>query len=139
MYLYDTNILSEMRKKSPNEHFSNFIAAIKESQDYVFISSITLGEIIKGIETLKRRKDFVQAKHLQNWYDHDIQPFARYALPFDTQCAEVWGKLMAINPHNPIDKQLAAVTLVHDLVLVTRNSKDIEKIGVRFINPFINN
>ena len=36
-------------------------------------------------------------------------------LVFDTECAEIWGALMARSPHNPIDKQIAAIALIHDL------------------------
>lgn len=43
---------------------------------------------------------------------------------------------MAQNPHNPVDKQLVATALVHDLILVTRNVKDIHETGVKYFNPF---
>ncbi|RYY79063.1 MAG: hypothetical protein EOO69_07930 [Moraxellaceae bacterium] len=60
-----------------------------------------------------------------------------YILDFDRKCAEVWGRPMAINLQHPIDNQIAATALVYDLTLVTRNVKDIEKTGVKFINPFL--
>ncbi len=136
MYLYDTNILSELRKPLRNENFTQFIKNVKRAKQQIYISSVTIGELIKGIERLKHKNDFEQAKILQNWFDNEINIFIENAIPFDNDCAEVWGKLVAINPHNEVDKQLVATALVHDLILVTRNVKDIEETGVRFINPF---
>ncbi len=136
MYLYDTNILSELRKPLRNDNFTRFIKNIKRAKQQVYISSVTIGELIKGIERLKHKNDFEQAQILQNWFANDLSPFVTNAIPFDNDCAEVWGKLIAKNPHNEVDKQLVATALVHDLILVTRNVKDIEETGVRFINPF---
>jgi toxin FitB len=40
------------------------------------------------------------------------------------------------NPYNAIDKQIAAIALLHDLTVVTRNSDDLAGCGVRLLNPF---
>jgi predicted nucleic acid-binding protein len=40
------------------------------------------------------------------------------------------------NPHNAIDKQIAAIALLHDLTVVTRNTGDFADCGVRLLNPF---
>jgi hypothetical protein len=40
------------------------------------------------------------------------------------------------HPENPLDKQIAAMALIHDLVLVTRNVKHFAVTGVKPINPF---
>jgi predicted nucleic acid-binding protein len=47
-YLIDTNVLSELSKKTPNQNVVTFIDALPK--DALYISVITLGEIIKGIE-----------------------------------------------------------------------------------------
>lgn len=39
-------------------------------------------------------------------------------------------------PQHPIDKQIAAIALIHDLSVVTRNVKDFDGLGVRLVNPF---
>ena len=36
-----------------------------------------------------------------------------------------------------IDSLLAATALEHDLILVTRNIRDVERCGVRLLNPFL--
>jgi hypothetical protein len=40
------------------------------------------------------------------------------------------------HPKNPLDKQIAATALIHDLVLVTRNVEHLSATGVRLFNPF---
>jgi toxin FitB len=43
---------------------------------------------------------------------------------------------MVPNVHHPLDKQIAAIALTHDLILVTRNEKDFVFPGLRVLNPF---
>ena len=57
-------------------------------------------------------------------------------LAFDQEAAHVWGHLRAPNVENPLDKQIAATALIHDLVVVTRNVSHYETTGVRLLNPF---
>lgn len=136
MYLYDTNIVSELTKVKQDSNLLSFIHSVNKAEITTYISVVSLGEIIQGIEKLKRRNDFPQAQKLQDWYDDKLLTVIDNILPFAEECAKVWGKLMAINPHNPIDKQLVATAMVHDLTLITRNVKDIQATGVKFINPF---
>jgi hypothetical protein len=52
----------------------------------------------------------------------------------------MWGKTQTLSgssPQNPLDKQLAATALIHDLTVVTRNQVNFRKTGVRVLNPFI--
>jgi len=43
---------------------------------------------------------------------------------------------MSPNPQHPIDKQIAAIALIYDLTVVTRNTEDFKSTGARTINPF---
>jgi predicted nucleic acid-binding protein len=137
MYLYDTNIVSELTKKSPNASVVSWIKTARVNNDSCYLSVVTLGEIQQGIAKLQRRKDVVQATKFQHWYEQDLMSLAQYILDFDRNCAEVWGRLMALNPQHPVDNQIAATALVYDLTLITRNVKDIENTGVKCINPFL--
>ena len=56
-------------------------------------------------------------------------------LSFDADTAEVWGRLHVPHPENPLDKQIAATALIHDVVLVTRNIRHFVVAGVKIINP----
>jgi len=57
-------------------------------------------------------------------------------LGFDRECAQVWGRLMAPWPQRPVDQQIAAIALLHDLTVVTRDTNDFRPAGVRVRNPF---
>jgi predicted nucleic acid-binding protein len=47
------------------------------------------------------------------------------------------GRLRVPNPENPLDKQIAATALIHDLTVVTRNTEHFAPTGVRIKNPFV--
>ena len=64
------------------------------------------------------------------------QSYADAILPFDEETAHVWGRLRVPNPENPLDKQIAATALIHDLTVVTRNTDHFVPTGVRLKNPF---
>lgn len=136
MYLYDNNYISELVKRNRNPNVMEFFNYVNANQLKGYLSVVTIGEIEFGIEKLKNKNDFVQAQRLRNWYDDNLHLIAERSLIFDEACAKVWGNLMAKNPHNPVDKQLCATAIVHNLILVTRNIKHIEDTGVKFINPF---
>ena len=65
-----------------------------------------------------------------------VESFSERILAFDADAAQVWGHLRVPDPAHPIDKQIAAMALVNDLTLVTRNVADFEGLGVRMTNPF---
>ncbi len=137
MYLFDTNIISELTKRQCNPQVLSFVEQTSQHNAKVFLSVITVGEIVKGIEKLRARNDISQAYKLQLWYDNELSTVIDDVLPFNERCARVWGELLARNPHNAIDKQLVATVLVHNLTFVTRNTKDVENTGVKLLNPFI--
>lgn len=43
MYIYDTNVVSEIRKKTPDKNLVNFIKKMQQKNHPIFISNITLG------------------------------------------------------------------------------------------------
>lgn len=58
-------------------------------------------------------------------------------LPITQAVAERFGYLNSPNPLPVIDGLLAVTALEHDLILVTRNTKDVERSGVKLLNPFL--
>ena len=52
--------------------------------------------------------------------------------------ADRWGRMVAAagRPLPAIDSLLAATALAHDLVLVSRNTKDFAGLPVRVFNPW---
>ena len=135
MYLLDTNIVSELRKGArANAGVTAFFASLK-SED-IYLSVQTIGEIRRGLENIRNRGDDAQADRLEDWLDALVSSHARRILGFDLECAQLWGRLMSPNPQHPIDKQIAAIALIHDLTIVTRNTTDFAATGARLLNPF---
>ena len=135
MFLLDTNVVSEVRKgRRSDPNVSNWYAGVGESQ--LFISSLTIGEIRKGIELARRRRDVDQAEALETWLQAVIQRFSGRILTVDTEEADTWGQISAIRPVPVVDGLLAATAMAHDMTLVTRNVSDVEGLGVRVLDPF---
>jgi toxin FitB len=135
VYLFDTNIVSESRKgPRANPGFVSFRRQVKSREDYLPVQAI--GELRRGVERLKHRGDLPQATILEKWLSRILKEYADRILPFDAECAQVWGKLMSPISQNPVDKQIAAIALVYNLTLVTRNTSHFARTGVRLLNPF---
>jgi len=52
------------------------------------------------------------------------------------QIAMQWAQISAVRTLPTIDTLLAATAIVHDLTLVTRNTKDFTDTGVKILNPW---
>lgn len=135
MYLLDTNVISELRKGArTNPGVAAFFATL--NSDDIYLAVQTIGEIRRGVENIRRRGDRPQAERLEAWLDVVVSNHAMRILGFDLECSQVWGTLMSPNPQHPIDKQIAAIALIYDLTVVTRNTSDFETTGARLLNPF---
>lgn len=136
MYLVDTNVISEARKgKKANPGVQEFFQATDASDLYLSVQ--TIGEIRRGLENIRRRGDLIQARSLEKWLDLVVADYADRILGFDEACAQVWGRLMSPHHEHPVDKQIAAIALIHDLTVVTRNVADFRGTGVGTSNPFV--
>lgn len=135
MYLLDTNVVSELRKgHRANQGVVAFFASLK-SED-IYLSVQTIGEIRCGLESIRRRGDNLQADRLEAWLDAVVASYSGRILGFDLECAQLWGTFMSSSPQHPIDKQIAAIGLIYDLTVVTRNTSDFAATTVRLLNPF---
>lgn len=135
MYLVDTNVISEARKgKKANPGVLRFFQTIDPTE--LYLSAITIGEIRRGQENIRHRGDLPQARKLEKWLDLIVTEYADKILSFDAECAQVWGRLMSPHAVHPIDKQIASIALIFDLIVVTRNVDDFQGTGVVLINPF---
>lgn len=135
MYLVDTNVISEARKGSKaNLGVQKFFQTAATAD--LYLSAQTIGEIRRGLENIRHRGDLPQIRKLEKWLDLVVSDYADKILTFDSECAQVWGRLMSPHPEHPIDKQIAAIALIHDLAVVTRNVDDFRGTGVEIVNPF---
>lgn len=133
-YLIDTNVVSELRKRERGHPAVVRWAASVQPTD-LYTSVLVIGEIRRGIE-LKRRSDPIQAAALDAWLDKVRIGLGTRILPVDDRVAEAWGRLGIPDPIPSIDGLIAATAEVHGLVLVSRNTRDLERTGIPVFNPF---
>ena len=137
MYLVDTDVLSEVRKGPRADNgVRAFFDAARLADSLLFISVITLGEIRRGVARIRYRGDASQALLLERWLNELLLNFEDRVLPFDADCAQIWGQLRVPHPENPLDKQIAATAHVHGLTVVTGNTAHFQSTGVPLHNPF---
>lgn len=137
MYLIDTDVVSEARKgERANAGVRAFFRDAARAGTALYLSVVTIGELRQGVETIRHRGDSPQAARLERWLDRVSRDFGDAVLSLDQEAAHVWGRLRAPNVENPLDKQIAATALIHDLIVVTRNLAHYETTGVRLLNPF---
>lgn len=135
MFLLDTNVVSELRKGvRTNPGVRAFFSALKPEEIYLAVQ--TIGELRRGVESIRGRGDVQQADSLEGWLNDVVASYSGRILDFDLECAQLWGRLLSPNPQNSIDKQIAAIGLIYDLTVATRNTADFGSSGVRLLNPF---
>lgn len=137
MFLIDTNVISEGRKgQAADPGVRNFFSQCRDQNPHLWLSVVTVGELRRGVDLIRKRGDDVQADRLESWLSSVLEEFSDFILPFDLDTAQVWGRLRVPHPENILDKQIAATALIHDLTVVTRNTDDFASTGVRLLNPF---
>jgi len=134
-YLVDTNVISELRKgKRCDRNVTAWFERVDD--DEIFLSVLTIGELRRGIERIRKR-DQKSAAALNGWLRNVVDSFHDRILPVDRAVAEEWGRLNVPDPLPVIDGLLAATAKVHGLSVVTRNTKDISRSSVSCLNPFL--
>jgi len=133
-YLIDTNVLSEIRKgKRANTAVWGWWNSTEDSE--LFLSVMVLGEVQRGIEKL-RRKDQEGAQALESWKKKVVNGFDERVLPVDRKIAEIWGAMGVERTLPAVDSLVAATAVAYNLILVTRNIKEMQGSGARLLNPF---
>jgi predicted nucleic acid-binding protein len=132
MYLFDTNIVAELRRTKPHGAVLDWVAGVPDEQ--IYLSAVSLGEIQKGIEALRPR-DAQKAESLEAWAD--LLTAQANILPMTGAVFRLWAKLMHGKSDTAYeDAMLAATAITHRLTLVTRNIRDFQAFGISLLNPF---
>lgn len=137
MYLLDTNVLSELRKRRSGKIDAAVEAWVGSvDQADLYLSVITVMEIELGIARLERR-DPRQADVLRLWLHAKVIPaFAGRILIVDTPIALRCARLHVPETKSERDAWIAATGLVHDLTIVTRNVADFAGTGTVLLDPW---
>lgn len=135
MFLLDTNVLSELRRRDRTDpKVAAWVDQIQPAD--FFLSAITILEIEAGTLMVARR-DAEQGALLRAWVDTKVLPaFEGRVLPVDVAVARRCARLHVPNPRAERDALIAATALVHHLTVVTRNVGDFQPMGVDLINPW---
>jgi len=134
-FLLDTNVVSELRKRERCAPKVNAWAqSIEPNQN--FLSVLVVGELRRGA-ILKRRTDRAAAHALEQWIARLTHFYGDRILPITLEIAQEWGRLSALRPIPPEDGLLAATANVHRLTFVTRNTGNVEGLGVAILNPWV--
>ncbi len=133
-YLLDTNVLSELRRKSPDAGVVEWFSGRPATT--LYLSVLTLGELRKGFEGVSDAK---RRMALTDWLETDLPSFfSGRILPVDGPVADRWGRMLASagRPIPAIDSLLGATAVQHGLSMVTRNERDFVGLGLDVINPW---
>lgn len=132
-YLLDTNVISETRKIRAHPKVLAFLSSAPVGS--LYLSVLSLGELRKGV-AIRKGTDSTAARALSAWVDGLETSFSDRILPVDPAIARLWGELSARRSVPVVDTLLSATAMVHKLVLVTRNTADVEDTGVEVLNPW---
>ncbi|MDN5938557.1 MAG: type II toxin-antitoxin system VapC family toxin [Salinisphaera sp.] len=137
MYLLDTNVISELRRVAMGRGAARVAGwqASVAGQD-CFLSVITIMEIELGA-LRKQRHDPVQGDYLLDWLRTTVLPtFDDRILSVTLPVARYCARIHVPDPQPERDALIAATARVHDLVVVTRNTRDFVGTGVLLLNPW---
>lgn len=136
-YILDTCVVSELTKPKPERSLLKWIKQ-KDEIDF-YLSVLTIGELHKGISRLEESK---KKQLLIQWVESDLtKRFENRILPVTDSIAKKWGEIQGKAEQEGkkmpvIDSLIAATGLVHDFQIITRNTIDMEKSGVKLYNPW---
>lgn len=132
-YLVDANVLSEPTKPAPD---ARVVGWLRRNERSLVVDPVILGELRFGIHLLPDGK---RRRRLERWFDDGVARMS--CVSWDAATGLRWAKLLAelrrLGRSLPIkDSLIAATALVHDFILVTRNTRDFAVTGAKVLDPF---
>jgi predicted nucleic acid-binding protein len=133
VYLLDTNVVSELRRKRPH---GAVVAWLERTADAdLHVAALTLGELQAGVE-ITREQDANKAAEIEAWVDQVAGTYN--VLPMDARTFRCWARLMHHKSDDLAeDAMIAATAIVHGLTVVTRNVRDFRHFAIATLDPFV--
>ena len=138
MMVWDTNVVSELMRPEPLEQI--VVWTDRQPVDEVFITAITLAELLYGIGRLPMGR---RRKELSEVFDGMLtEDFEHRVLAFDRVAAAHYADFVVERerigrPISIADAQIAAICRSHGATVATRNVDDFADVGVDIVNPWI--
>jgi len=137
MILLDTNVISELMKRSPHPGVVAWLD--RQPRTSVWTTSVTIFEIRLGIQLLpagKRREELMESFRIVV-----LNKLARRVAVFDIAAAQATAELMssqqrAGRPVELKDAMIAGIALAANANVATGNSKHFDDLRVTVINPW---
>jgi predicted nucleic acid-binding protein len=132
-YLLDTSVFRELGKSVPHEHVHAWLASVDDAD--LAISALTVREVAKGIAKLTASRP-VAATQIRIRTDAVFEAFVGRILAIDQTVAREWGEALAETGKHVDDAGFAATARIYDLILVTRNIRDVVRRKISILNPY---
>ena len=136
-FLFDTNVVSEVRRPSPDPKVLNWIGSLREDQ--IYLSVATIAELKRGINLMPNGR---RRLALAAWADSELPlRIGARLLPILATTCEIWAEVTGASDRkghkmDTLDAFIASTAIEHGLVLVTRNVKDFKFTQVELFNPW---
>lgn len=137
MILLDTNVISETMRERPDPGVRAWLRQHPRAD--VWTASIVFAELLAGIESMpagRRQRTLRVAVE-----EMIVEDFRGQILTFNLPAARRYAQILAARqkmgrPIREMDAQIAAITLVHGAILVTRDVSDFSDCGLTVLNPW---
>lgn len=137
MIVLDTNVVSELTRRHPDEGVLAWLDALPTSQ--IFTTAVTAAELLYGVARLPaghRKAGLAAAVH--ELLDDD---FRGRVEAFDAAAAAHYGSIVshretAGRPISVADAQIAAICRKLQAALATGNVRDFEHTGLELVDPW---
>lgn len=137
MILLDTNVISELLRRAPDERVIAWIDA--QPLETLYLSAITVAELRAGVALLpagRRKEDLRETLEKQT-----LPAFIGRVLSFDTGVTQAYANLIAGARANgtqiaTADGFIAAIAVAHGLMVATRDTRPFEAAAIGVINPW---